>query len=279
MNYFFASDVHLGLQYGKTDASEREKVFVGWLDMVEKELTGDNGVSAPVSGNPVQIGDTGEPLIPWNKNGALFLIGDLFDFWYEYKRVVPKGFVRVLGKLAQMSDRGIEIHLFTGNHDVWMFDYFEKELGVRVHDKPRTFLLNGKLFYIMHGHGAGVKDRKLLLMHAVFHSKTAQFLFSRLVHPDFAMRFGHNWSLHNRRSRHISHEFKGEKEPVVSFAREYLNTHIHPVDYFVAGHLHTPVEYPLNGRSTLIVLGEWIERPVYGVFDGSFFSLKAFSKS
>ncbi len=236
MAYYFASDVHLGLAYNGADPRGRERRFVAWLDAVEGDCEG------------------------------LFLVGDIFDFWFEYKRVVPKGFVRTLGKLAEFCDRGIPVHFFTGNHDLWIRDYFEKEIGMTVHTAPEVFELHGETVFIAHGDGLGkTGDWKYSLLRRIFHSGFLKRFFSAVLHPNVMMRFGHWWSSHNRHGRKegVAHEFRGEEEPVVRFARVYIAEHPE-TSYLVCGHIHTPVVHRLSDRSNVVILGEWIERPFYG---------------
>ena len=172
--YYFASDIHLGAG-GPAAARAVEKRFVAWLDEVSREAD------------------------------AVFILGDLFDFWFEYKRVVPKGFVRVLGKLCELTDRGIRVVFMTGNHDMWVRDYFEAECGVEVYTSPRIMELAGKRVFLAHGDNMKIDHLPVLrFMNAVFRSKTIRFLFSWLVHPDWAMRFGQWWSGKSRKSHLVS---------------------------------------------------------------------------
>ena len=173
--YYFASDIHLGAG-GPAAARAVEKRFVAWLDEVSRDAD------------------------------AVFILGDLFDFWFEYKRVVPKGFVRVLGKLCELTDRGIRVVFMTGNHDMWVRDYFEAECGVEVYTSPRIMELAGKRVFLAHGDNMKIDHLPVLrFMNAVFRSKTIRFLFSWLVHPDWAMRFGQWWSGKSRK-RHLASE-------------------------------------------------------------------------
>jgi len=232
MAYYFASDMHLGLRYQDADPLQREKLVVQWLSEIEKDCE------------------------------RLFLVGDVFDFWHEWKRVVPRGFVRILGKLAQMCDSGIQVDFFTGNHDMWITDYLSGEIGMTVHNHGNIFTLQEKQVFIDHGDTLGKHDWQGRTMIKGFRSPKLRWLFSHVFHPDAAMRMGHAWSTSNRHARSgVSHEFRYEEEPVVKFAREY--TAAHQVDYFVFGHLHTPIIYQLDEKSQLIVLGEWIENPTY----------------
>ncbi|MCH5306133.1 MAG: UDP-2,3-diacylglucosamine diphosphatase [Rikenella sp.] len=236
MAYYFASDIHLGLVYNGADPRERERLFVSWLNAIQGDCEG------------------------------LFLVGDLFDFWFEYRYVVPKGFVRTLGKLAELCDRGIPVHFFVGNHDLWIGDSFAREIGMIVHTRPALFELNGRTVWVAHGDGLGKSgDWRYALLRRIFHSRFLRRIFSALLHPNLMIRFGRWWSSHNRHGRKegVAHRFRGEEEPIVQFARTYVAAHPETA-YLVCGHMHTPVVYPLGGRSSVAILGEWIEHPVYG---------------
>ena len=239
MAYYFASDVHLGLSYRGDEPRERETRFVAWLEAIRPDCEG------------------------------LFLVGDIFDFWFEYRRVIPKGFVRVLGTLASFCDSGIPVHFFVGNHDLWVGDYFAREIGMTVHTTPATFELCGRTLFVAHGDGLGKSgDWKYALLRRIFHSRCLRRIVSAVLHPNVMMRFGHWWSSHNRHGRitGVAHTFRGEEEPIVRFARVYLAEHP-DTDYLVCGHLHTPIVYRMNVRSSVVVLGEWMEHPMYGRLD------------
>jgi len=242
---YFASDFHLGLfPYDKSKM--REKLIVKWLDSIKTDAK------------------------------VLFLLGDIFDFWYEYNKVIPKGYTRFLGKLAEMSDNGTQIHYFTGNHDVWVFDYLEKEIGLTVHKKDKLCQINGKQLMVGHGDELCPNDYGYWFLKSVFKSKILQFFFSRL-HPNLALWFGQTWSKHSRLSKGISEAFLGEdKEHQIVFARKYLqNNH---ADYFIYGHRHIPMDFKLTETSRLINLGEWIHSNTYAVFDGNEMALKHYEK-
>lgn len=243
MKYFFASDVHLGLDIPGHGAVERERLFCRWLDMVSERLR--------------------------SEGGALYLLGDIFDFWFEYRNVAPMGFTRTIGRLARMHDEGLEVHFFTGNHDTWTFGYLERETGMTIHRSPLVANLAGVKVMMGHGHRLDVKGIPVgqRFLNRLFNSKTVYGIFSRMVHPDAAMALGHRWSRSNRCSRAISHAFSGE-EPVVAFARNTMEREgADAPELFVFGHLHTPVIYPLDDRRGLVVLGQWITDPVYAVLD------------
>lgn len=237
------SDVHLGAPALKNNF-EREKLFASWLEEISHDAE------------------------------AIFLLGDIFDFWFEYKRVAPRGFVRVLGKIAEITDKGIPVHFFIGNHDVWVFDYLPSETGVIVHREPFETEIKGKRFFLAHGDGLNPSDKGYLFIKALFHNRAAQWLFSRL-HPNFAFGLAHRWSKHSRLSNGVEGaRFMGEEnEEQISFARRMINEGKH-FDYFVFGHRHLALEYDLNQESKLFLLGEWIKSYSYGVYDGTDFRLE-----
>ena len=240
---YFASDQHLGAPSPEASLP-REKKFVAWLDTIKEDA------------------------------GTIFLLGDLFDFWFEYKTVVPKGFVRVLGKLAELRDAGIDIYFFVGNHDLWMRDYFQKELNIPVFHKPQEFDINGKIFLIGHGDGLGPNDHGYKRMKKVFTFPFFKWLF-RWLHPDIGVRLGHYFSVKNKLiSGDVDARFLGEEnEWLAQYCRRKL-TEKH-YDFFVFGHRHLPLEIELNNNSTYINLGDWIQYFTYGEFMKTF-KLKEF---
>lgn len=241
---FFASDLHLGL-HPKEKSKDREKLFVKWMNEIQSQTQ------------------------------VLFILGDVFDFWYEYRKVIPRGFTRFLGKLCEFTDRGIEVHLFTGNHDVWMFDYLPAEIGAIVHHHHITIEINNKTFFISHGDGLGKGEWGYKFLKACFTSKTLQWMFSR-IHPNLAFSLGHAWSKKSRYSKGIAEAFQGEdKEHQILFARDYLKTN--NIDFFVFGHRHVPLDIRLNSTSRLINLGEWIFSNSFAEFDGSKMELKFYT--
>jgi len=241
-NIYFASDVHLG-SGAMSGNHEREMQFVNWLHKVKQDAS------------------------------MIFLLGDIFDFWFEYRKVVPQGFVRVLGALAEICDSGIPVHFFTGNHDIWVFDYLPRETGMIIHREPFETELLGKKFYIAHGDDLGEKDIKYQVLKRFFHNRLSQWAFAK-IHPDLALRMAHGWSRNNRLSKGIEGVgFLGEnKEDQIVFAREVLmKRHI---DYFVLGHRHLSLEFQLSQTSKLFILGNWFNDIAYGVFDGHDFYLE-----
>ncbi|MEJ8598090.1 UDP-2,3-diacylglucosamine diphosphatase [Riemerella anatipestifer] len=239
---YFASDQHFGAP--TLEASKlREQKFVQWLEDIR---------------NDAQV---------------LFLMGDLFDFWHEWQFVVPKGFVRVLGKLAELKDQGIDLYFFVGNHDLWMKDYFEKELGIPVFFEKRYATINGKRFLLAHGDGLGPGDKGYKRMKKVFTNPLAQWLF-KWLHPDISMRIALYLSQKNKMiSGEEDKEFLGEdKEFLIQYSKEKLKSE--HIDYFVFGHRHLPMILEVGAGTSYVNLGDWISYYSYGVFDGSQFQLK-----
>ncbi|MEO8885916.1 MAG: UDP-2,3-diacylglucosamine diphosphatase [Mucilaginibacter sp.] len=240
---YFASDFHLGAG-GYLASRERENRLVRWLDMIQADAA------------------------------EVFLMGDVFDFWFEYKTVVPKGYIRFLGKLAQMADAGIKLYLFKGNHDMWMFDYFEKELGAIIINNELEIERNGKKFYLHHGDGLGPGDAKYKILKKIFRSKICQWLFARL-HPNLGVGVANYWSKHSRIVGQNNVTRKNvEQEWLVIYCRELLKTKFY--DYLVFGHRHLPLDIQLNDASRYVNLGEWVNYNSYAVFDGAELTLQYF---
>ena len=241
---YFASDNHLGAP--TTEASfPREKKFVAWLDEIKHDAA------------------------------AIFLLGDLFDFWFEYKTVVPKGFTRTLGKLAEISDSGIPIHYFVGNHDLWMNGYFEEELNIPVYHKPKEFTFNDKTFFIGHGDGLGPGDKGYKRMKKLFTNPFFKWVF-KWAHPDIGMRIAQYFSVKNKLiSGDDDAKFLGEdQEWLAQYCKRKLEDKHR--DYFVFGHRHLPLKIKLNEKSTYVNLGDWVQYYTYGVFDGEQMELKEY---
>jgi len=211
-----------------------------------------------------------------DKASALYLLGDMFDFWFEYSEVVPKGYTRFLGKLSELTDNGVEVHYFIGNHDMWMNDYLEKECGVIIHREPCMLEIYGKEFYLAHGHtlDVGHDDKMTKLMLWCFQNKTLQRL-SRMIHPHWFMNFGLNWAKHSREKRKDNGEdiYKGERdENLIVFAKQYLKEHP-TVNFFVFGHRHIELDLMLSHECRLAILGEWYSLFTYARFDGENFMM------
>ncbi|MCD8210863.1 MAG: UDP-2,3-diacylglucosamine diphosphatase [Prevotella sp.] len=204
-----------------------------------------------------------------HKAEAIYLLGDMFDFWYEYKYVVPKGYTRFLGKISELSDLGVEVHYFTGNHDIWTYGYLEKECGVILHTKPTTVDIHGKLFYLAHGDGLGDKDKGFHIIRSIFHNRWCQRMFSAL-HPRWGMAFGLTWAKHSRLKREDGKElpFQGEdKEALVLYTKKYMKDHPN-IDYFIYGHRHIQLDVELSSKTRLLIIGDWITQFTYLIFDG-----------
>lgn len=239
---YFSSDNHLGAPTMK-ESRERETHFVAWLDEIKKDAH------------------------------TLFLLGDLFDFWFEYKEVVPKGFVRTLGKLAELRDSGINIHFFVGNHDLWMNGYFEEELDIPVYHSPKEFTFNNKLFFIGHGDGLGPHDKGYKRMKKVFTNPFSKWLY-RWLHPDIGVRLAKHLSVKNKLiSGDDDAKFLGvDNEWLVQYCKRKLSQKHR--DFFLFGHRHMPLEIDLGKNSTYINTGDWINYYTYAEFDGKELMLK-----
>lgn len=244
-NIYFASDFHLGAPNEK-ESLIREKRIISWLDQIKDDAK------------------------------EIYLVGDIFDFWFEYKNAIPKGFVRFQGKIAELTDSGIPIHIFTGNHDMWIFDYIPKELGCKLYREPIIKEYNSKKFYIGHGDGLGPGDSKYKMLKGVFSSKLCQWAFAR-IHPNLGIGIANAWSRKSRRTN-LSYDevFHGEdKEQLINYCKEYIKQD-RTIDYFIFGHRHLPLEIKLNEKSKYINLGEWIKHNTYAVFNGNELILKEF---
>jgi len=241
---YFLSDFHLGAPDYQSSL-QREKKIVSFLDAIRPDAA------------------------------AIFIVGDMFDFWFEYKQVTPKGYVRLLGKLAEITDAGIPVHFFVGNHDMWMRGYFEKELNIPVYFEPKTFEWNGKKFFIGHGDGLGPGDHGYKLMKKVFRNKICQALFG-FLHPSLGIGLANYFSRKSREKTGNSDEvFLGEeKEWLVIFSRGMLKKE--HVDYFIFGHRHLPINITLQPDSHYINLGDWINNFTYAEFDGIETRLKTY---
>ena len=234
---YFVSDVHLGLRV--QDPADREARFVAFLKA-----------------------------IPAAETEALYMLGDIWDFWYEYRDVVPKGYVRVFAALADLMDAGVKVYFFPGNHDIWTYRYFE-ELGMKRLDQPYLAAIGGKLFCLGHGDGLGPVDRGYRILRGIFHNRFLQACFSAL-HPWFAFRLGNGWSRSSRLGKSIGYTFKGQDEPLYVFCDDFNDCRTSsgepPVDIFLFGHYHCAVDMPV-GESRLLLLQDWISCSNWMVFD------------
>ena len=249
MTVYFASDLHLGVD-ARLPSAERERLFVRWLDEVV----------APDA-------------------DALYLLGDVFEFWFEYRHVVPRGYVRLLGKLAELRDGGLAIEYWTGNHDLWMRDYFTAELGIPLHERPQRRVLDGRPFLIGHGDGLGPGDRGYKRMKRVFRDPAAQWAYARL-HPNFAIGLARRVASFSR--RHTAPEEAGflgaDREWLVRYCERKL-AEDPTLEFFTFGHRHLPIDCALSdGRARYVNLGDWLEYQTYARWDGSALTLHAYGR-
>ena len=245
-NVYFLSDAHLG-SLAVPHQRTQERRLVRFLDSIKE------------------------------KAAAIYLLGDMFDFWYEYRYVVPRGYTRFIGKLSELSDMGVEIHYFTGNHDIWAYNYLQQECGVILHKKEETTEIYGHEFFLAHGDGLGDNDASFKLLRAIFHNTVCQKMFSS-IHPRWGMAFGLTWAKHS----YIKHKktdqpsFMGEeREHLVRFARAYMVDHPN-IDYFIFGHRHIELDIKLERHTRLMILGDWISQFTYAVYDGEHMFLEEY---
>lgn len=242
---YFGSDFHLGAP-DKVKSLEREKKIVRWLDSIMHDAY------------------------------AIYLVGDIFDFWFEYRTVVPRGFIRFQAKLIECIDRGIKVVMFTGNHDMWMFGYFTAEFGIPVHRDPILLVANGKRLLVGHGDGLGPGDRMYKVLKNIFRNKLCQWAFARL-HPNFGIGIASYWSRQSRLSSGEEEEYKGDDEWIYTWCREVEAAEHH--DYYIFGHRHLPLNLKVAENSRYINLGEWVTQFTYASFDGTLVSLEKFEDS
>lgn len=241
---YFVSDVHLGCP-DAVKSLEREKLFVKWLEEIKNDAE------------------------------EIFMVGDIFDFWFEYKYVVPRGFTRLLGKISEITDSGIPVHFFTGNHDIWVHDYLPTETGVIIHREKLIREFNNKLFLIAHGDGLGPADKGFKRMKKVFTHSFSNWLFERF-HPNFGISIGQFWSRKSREAeKSDTYVFMGEdKEWLILYAKKKLLEQHY--DYFIFGHRHIAVNIKIGENSQFVNLGDWITHFTYAVFDGENLELKKY---
>lgn len=243
---YFASDFHLGAPNAATSL-ERERKIVRWLDDIKKDAS------------------------------VIFLVGDIFDFWFEYRHAIPKGFIRLQGKLAELSDSGIPIIFFSGNHDMWLFDYFKKEIGVQIFHQPQVFSINQKTkIYVAHGDGLGPGDYFYKFLKKVFRNRFCQWLFARL-HPNFGIGLAAYLSRRSRAKnikKGVDEQFLGENEWLLQYSKA-MEAQTHH-DFYIFGHRHLPLDIPIAENSRYINLGEWLKYDTYASFDGQELVLGAF---
>ncbi len=237
---YFISDLHLGASYLE-NPHDYERRVVRWLRSIKDSAK------------------------------ALYLMGDILDYWYEYRTVVPRGYVRFFGALAELADSGVEITWFIGNHDIWIFDYLPKEIGMKVVDGWQVKEIDGKRFFLNHGDGVGELKPGFRFIRSLFRNRVCQWLFSA-IHPRWTIPFAHRWSSHSRNSVELP-KFKGaDNEKLIVFAKEYEKNNEH-IDYFVFGHRHIMLDLEIAPESKVVILGDWVNHFSYAVFDGETLTL------
>ena len=240
-NTYFLSDFHLGAKY-IPDRIAQEKRITRFLDSIKDDA------------------------------GDIYLLGDILDYWYEYKYVVPRGYVRFFGKLAELSDMGIRIHWFIGNHDIWIFDYLPKEIGLTVTDGEATVEIGGKTFFLAHGDSVGKRKLSFRMLRAIFRNRTCQKMYAA-IHPRWTIPFALNWSRSSRAGDEYPEYLGEENEYLEKFAKNYTGPHI---NYFIFGHRHIMLDKNIGANSRLIILGDWINFNSYAVFDGKELKLRKY---
>ena len=241
---YFASDFHLGVPNAESSLA-REKRITAWLDSIKVDAH------------------------------SIYLLGDIFDFWFEYRYAIPKGFIRFQGKLAKLRDAGIPIYFFTGNHDMWLFDYFEKELGIVIYRDPQTLMINEQKLLVGHGDGLGPGDGTYKILKNFFNSRVCQWLFAR-IHPNLGISMANYWSRQSRISNmKLEEKFTNEQnEFLLTYCKELEKTSHH--DFYIFGHRHLPLDLTVSPTSRYINLGEWVHFDTYAKYDGHQVSLKKF---
>jgi UDP-2,3-diacylglucosamine hydrolase len=242
---YFAADAHLGNRY-LDNPCDAEKKLVRWLDSIKDDAQ------------------------------AIWFLGDMFDYWYEYKYVVPKGYIRFLGKLAELADRGVEIHLLIGNHDIWMFDYLPKEIGAVVHQGPLTVDLLGRTFFLAHGDEVGKQKFTFRFLQALFRNRICQFLYAG-IHPRWTVAFAKRWSFRSRTKGlpKLPADPVEATDYLIDFAKDYAQTHP-DIRYFIFGHRHSLLDMAINTDTRILVAGDWMKHFSYIAWDGSRLSLLCF---
>jgi len=234
-NVYFLSDAHLGSK-SHTNSIDTERKLCRWLDSVKSDA------------------------------GAIYLLGDIFDYWYEYRYVVPKGFTRLLGKIAELTDSGIEVHFFIGNHDIWLTDYLSRECGMILHFAPYITEIGGKKFFLAHGDGLGDESLSFHFLRRIFHSRFLRKCFSA-IHPRWTIPLAHVWSNSSRENGGVQDYLGEEKEYLIRFSKQ-KQIEMPDINYFIYGHRHILLDLPIAARTKVIMLGDWITLFSYAVFDG-----------
>nr|WP_221412191.1 UDP-2,3-diacylglucosamine diphosphatase [Dysgonomonas sp. 25] len=263
---YFLSDVHLGAPYHRKHFGK----------------PGYQSTACESSDNPLFVEHEIErKLCRWfDKVKAdakiIYLLGDIFDYWFEYKNVVPRGFVRVLGKIAELTDAGVEMHFFIGNHDIWITDYLRNECGLIIHTQPLVVDHDGKKFFLAHGDGLGDDSRSFRIIRRIFHSKTLRVPFAA-IHPRWTVGFAHAWASHSRETGEMLDYLGEDKEHLVLYAKQHLKS-VPDINFFIFGHRHILLDLQITPTCRTIILGDWINYYSYGVWDGEKFVLEIFEE-
>ncbi|MDH6354010.1 UDP-2,3-diacylglucosamine hydrolase [Dysgonomonas sp. PH5-45] len=266
---YFLSDVHLGsvLHAQRCDVGGKERTTLPNVKPSPAEYIPNHDIERKLCRWFDMVGKDAK---------TIYLLGDIFDYWFEYRNVVPRGFVRVLGKIAELTDKGVDIHFFIGNHDIWLTNYLANECGVIVHREPLVADINGQKFFMAHGDGLGDESKSFKLLRKIFHSKICRVPFAA-IHPRWTVAFGNWWSNHNRTTG-CNPPYMGEdKEHLVLFAKEHLQLAPN-INYFVFGHRHIMLDLMLARSSRIVILGDWLNFFSYAVFDGETLLLEVFEQ-
>lgn len=261
---YFLSDVHLGASYHKKHFGQ----------------PGYQSISHESKNNPLFVEHEIErKLCRWfdsvRKDAKIiYLLGDIFDYWFEYKNVIPRGFTRVLGKISELTDEGIEIHFFIGNHDIWITDYLQNECGLITHTKPLIIEHDGKKFFLSHGDGLGDESKSFRIIRRIFHSKKLRIPFAA-IHPRWTVGFAHAWAKHSRETGEMLDYLGEDKEYLIRYSKKQLEQ-TPEINFFIFGHRHILLDLPISTTCQTIILGDWINFYSYGVWDGNNFMLETF---
>lgn len=261
---YFLSDVHLGSAYHKQGVQQQTVTSLPGVKFKTRRLP-EHDIERKICRWFDEVKTDAK---------AIYLLGDIFDYWFEYKNVVPRGFTRVLGKISELTDSGIEVHFFIGNHDIWVTDYLQTECGMIVHLEPLVADIYGQKFFLAHGDGLGDDSMAFKFIRSIFHSKICRKPFAA-IHPRWTIAFAHAWSRHSRSTGAMPDYMGEDKEHLVLFAKKQLQMSPN-INYFVFGHRHIMLDLMIASKSRVVILGDWLQFFSYAVFDGENMSLEVF---
>ena len=262
---YFLSDTHLGSISHKKNIAGLESTLLPSATRPQNSLLPEHEIERKLCRWLDSIKDDAK---------AIYLLGDIFDYWFEYKNVVPRGFTRFLGKISELTDSGVEVHFFIGNHDIWVTDYLSSECGMIVHTEPLVRDIYGKKFFLAHGDGLGDRSKSFKILRKIFHSKICRKLFAN-IHPRWAIALAHKWSGHSRETGGVAPYLGEDKEYLILFSKEHLKVAPN-INFFIYGHRHILLDLMLSRTSRIIILGDWITLFSYAVFDGENLTLEIF---